>query len=390
LKQQNDQPLDLETGEIGLNSAPVVAKDVVIVGAAHRAGGAPRSRANAKGYVRGFDVRTGKRLWIFHTIPEEGEFGSDTWEKDSATYTGNAGMWAPFSVDENLNLAYLPIELPTGDYYGGHRPGDGLFGESIVAVDLHTGQRKWHYQTIHHGVWDYDIPCAPILANITVNGREIRALAQPTKQGFLYVLDRETGQPVWPIPEMPVPQSKVPGETTSATQPIPSRPAPFERAGFSLDYLIDFTPELKAEALQIASRYQVGPVYTPPIPAGENGKEGLSVLNRHATSSVLKFVASIWSCGAYRELPRSPPYVRHSPPPVPDWPCGPAVMKANVAMTPKDSHADTRQPSQHAWNPSIRDTVRAQKRCSIAPENVSWRASRAAVVRSSPRVQIRV
>ena len=275
LKQQNDQPLDLETGEIGLNSAPVVAKDVVIVGAAHRAGGAPRSRANAKGYVRGFDVRTGKRLWIFHTIPEEGEFGSDTWEKDSATYTGNAGMWAPFSVDESLNLAYLPIELPTGDYYGGHRPGDGLFGESIVAVDLHTGQRKWHYQTIHHGVWDYDIPCAPILANITVNGKGIKALAQPTKQGFLYVLDRETGQPVWPIPEMPVPQSKVPGETTSATQPIPSRPPPFERAGFSLDYLIDFTPELKAEALQIASRYRIGPVYTPPIPAGEDGKEGL-------------------------------------------------------------------------------------------------------------------
>jgi quinoprotein glucose dehydrogenase len=275
LKQQNDQPLDLETGEIGLNSAPVVARDVVIVGAAHRAGGAPRSRANAKGYVRGFDVRTGKRLWIFHTIPEEGEFGSDTWEKDSATYTGNAGMWAPFSVDESLELAYLPIELPTGDYYGGHRPGDGLFGESIVAVDLHTGQRKWHYQTIHHGVWDYDIPCAPILANITVNGKAIKALAQPTKQGFLYVLDRETGEPVWPIPEMPVPQSRVPGEKTSATQPIPSRPPPFERAGFSLDYLIDFTPELKAEALRIASRYQIGPVYTPPIPPGEDGKEGL-------------------------------------------------------------------------------------------------------------------
>jgi quinoprotein glucose dehydrogenase len=275
LKQNNDQALDLITGEIGLNSAPVVAKDVIIVGAAHRAGAAPRSRANAKGYVRGFDVRTGKRLWIFHTIPLAGEFGHDTWEGDSADYTGNGGMWAPFSVDETLNLAYLPIELPTGDYYGGHRPGAGLFGESVVAVDLHTGQRKWHFQLTHHGVWDYDIPCAPILADITVDGRAIKALAQPSKQGFLYVLDRENGRPVWPIEERPVPQSNVPGEKLSPTQPFPTRPAPFERAGFLPEYLIDFTPELKAEGMKLASRLQMGPVYTPPIPAGENGKEGL-------------------------------------------------------------------------------------------------------------------
>jgi quinoprotein glucose dehydrogenase len=275
LKQNLDQDIDLITGEVGLNTAPVVAKDVVIVGAAHRAGGAPRSKANVKGHVRGFDVRTGKRIWIFHTVPEPGEAGAETWEKDSWAYTGNTGMWAPFSVDESLGLAYLPIESPTGDYYGGHRPGDGLFGESLVAVDVSTGRRKWHYQLIHHGIWDYDIPCAPILADITVNGRRIKAVAQPTKQGFLFVFDRETGTPVWPIEEHPVPRSNVPGEQSSPTQPIPSKPAPFERAGFSLDYLIDFTPELRAEALAIASRYQVGPVYTPPVASEEGGKEGL-------------------------------------------------------------------------------------------------------------------
>ena len=278
LKQQLDQEIDLITGEIGLNTAPVVARDVVIVGAAHRAGGAPRSKANVKGHVRGFDVRTGKRLWIFHTVPEPGQFGAETWEDDSWAYTGNTGMWAPFSVDETLGLAYLPIEAPTGDYYGGHRPGNDLFGESLVAVDIATGERRWHYQLVHHPIWDYDIPCAPILADIVVDGRAIKAVAQPTKQGFLFVFDRETGKPVWPIEERPVPQSKVPGERTSATQPFPTKPAPFERAGFLLDYLIDFTPELRAEALEIASKHKVGPVYTPPIGPGEDGKEGLLMI----------------------------------------------------------------------------------------------------------------
>ena len=275
LKQEDDQELDPITGEIGLNSAPVVARSVVIVGAAHRAGGVPKSKANAKGFVRGFDVRTGKRLWIFHTIPVPGEFGNDTWEKDSWAYTGNTGVWAPFSVDETLGLVYLPVELPTGDYYGGHRPGNGLFGESLVAVDLTTGRRLWHYQLIHHGVWDYDIPCAPVLADITVNGRAIKAVAQPTKQGFTYVFDRTNGQPVWPIEEKPVEQTKVPGEKTSPTQPIPTKPPPFERQGFLPEYLIDFTPELKAEALKMASQFKMGPVYTPPIARGQDGKVGL-------------------------------------------------------------------------------------------------------------------
>src|SRR5438093_8228735 len=214
LKLDDDQEIrpDLETGEIGIHSAPVIASGVVVVGAAFREGGTPKVHRNNKGYVRGYDARTGKRLWIFHTIPTPGEFGNDTWEKDSWTYTGNAGVWAQMSVDEELGMAYLPVELPTGDYYGGHRPGNGLFGESIVAADLRTGQRKWHYQLVHHGIWDFDIPCAPILVDITINGRTVKALAQPTKQAFLYVFDRVTGQPIWPMEERPVPKGDVPGE----------------------------------------------------------------------------------------------------------------------------------------------------------------------------------
>ncbi len=265
LKKDDDQEIDLITGEVGLHATPVVARDVVIVGAAHRSGGVPRSRGNVKGYVRGFDVRTGKRLWIFHTIPGPGEFGHDTWEKDSWSYTGNAGVWAQMSVDEELGLAYLPVELPTGDYYGGHRPGNGLFGESLVAVDLKTGQRKWHYQLVHHGIWDMDIPCAPILADITVNGRTVKAVAQPTKQAFLYVFDRVTGQPVWPIEERPVAKGDVPGEWYSPTQPFPTKPPAYDRQGVAESDLIDFTPELHAEAVKLVSKYRIGPLFTPPV-----------------------------------------------------------------------------------------------------------------------------
>jgi quinoprotein glucose dehydrogenase len=265
LKKDDDQQIDLVTGEIGLHSTPAIAQDVVIIGAAHRSGGVPRSRMNVKGYVRGFDVRTGKRLWIFHTIPQPGEFGNDSWQKDSWTYTGNAGVWAEISVDEELGIAYLPVELPTGDYYGGHRPGNGLFGESLVAVDLHTGQRKWHYQLVHHGIWDFDIPCAPILADITVNGRTIKAVAQPTKQANLYVFDRVTGQPVWPIEERPVPKGDVPGEWYSPTQPFLTKPPAYNMQGVSIDDLIDFTPELRAEAVKLVSKYKIGPIFTPPV-----------------------------------------------------------------------------------------------------------------------------
>jgi quinoprotein glucose dehydrogenase len=264
LKQDDDQDIDLVTGEVGLHSTPVVAKNVVIVGAAHLTGSDPKSRKNVKGYVRGFDVRTGKRLWIFHTIPRPGEYGSDTWEKDSLSYTGNTGVWAQMSVDEDLGLVYLPVELPTGDYYGGDRPGKGLFGESLVAVDLQTGKRKWHYQLVHHGIWDMDIPCAPILTDITFGGRTVKAVAQPTKQGFLYVFNRETGEPIWPIEERPVPKGDVPGEWYSPTQPFPTKPPAYDNQGVSIDSLIDFTPELRAEAVKLVSKYRIGPIFTPP------------------------------------------------------------------------------------------------------------------------------
>ena len=271
LKLDDDQEMDLETAEVGLHSTPVVAKNVVIVGAAHKEGGRPESYKHVKGYVRGFDARTGKRLWIFHTIPKPGEFGIDSWENDSWSYTGNTGVWAQISVDEQLNTVYLPVELPTGDYYGGHRPGNGLFGETLLAVDLETGKRKWHYQLVHHGLWDMDIPCAPILVDINVDGKLVKAVAQPTKQAWLYVFDRVTGKPVWPMDEKPVPQSDVPGEKTSATQPFVSKPPAYDRQGTSVDELIDFTPELHAEAVKLASKYKLGPLFTPPVVSKVDG-----------------------------------------------------------------------------------------------------------------------
>ena len=256
------------------NGAPVVAKNVVIVGAAHRAGTAPRSRKNAKGYIRGYDARTGKRLWIFHTIPQPGEFGNDTWLEDSWAYTGNTGVWTQMTVDEELGIAYLPVEMPTGDYFGGHRPGNNLFGESLVAVDLQTGKRIWHYQFVHHPIWDYDIPCAPILVDITVDGKKIAAVAQPTKQGFLFVFDRKTGQPVWPIEERPVEKGTLPREWYSPTQPFPTKPPPFERQGF----LEDIRDRLHAgaegrRAEDRSQDFKIGPLFTPPIARGEGGKD---------------------------------------------------------------------------------------------------------------------
>ena len=275
LKLDDDQEIDLETGEVGLHATPVVGGDVVIVGAAHRASGSPKVKHNVNGYVRGFDVRTGKRLWIFHTIPRPGEFGHDTWEKDSAETTGNAGVWGQISVDPDLGMAFIPVELPTGDEYGGHRPGNGLFGESVVALDLKTGQRKWHYQLVHHGIWDFDIPCAPMLIDITINGRTVKALAQPTKQGILYTFDRATGQPIWPFEEKPVPKGDVPGEWYSPTQPIPSKPPAYGVAGIpSVEDLIDFTPELRAEALKIVSKYKIGPIFTPIVVSKPEGPFG--------------------------------------------------------------------------------------------------------------------
>ena len=274
LKRDNDQQIDLTTGEVGLHATPIVAGDVIIVGAAHRTGGNPRSRRNVKGYVRGYDARTGERLWIFHTIPRPGQFGRDTWLSDSAVYTGNTGVWGQISVDLELGLAYLPVEAATGDYFGANRPGNNLFAESLVAVDVRTGERRWHYQLVHHGIWDHDIPCAPILLDLTIDGETVKAVAQPTKQVFLYVFNRETGEPIWPIEERPVPAGDVPGEWYSPTQPIPTRPPPYDRQGVTLDDLIDFTPELRAEAEELVSHYQLGPIFTPPVVSRLDGPLG--------------------------------------------------------------------------------------------------------------------
>jgi quinoprotein glucose dehydrogenase len=273
LKLDDDQTIlpDLTTGEIGLQSAPVVAKDTIIIGAAFREGMTPKSMRNNKGYVRGFDVKTGKRQWIFHTIPLKNEVGYDTWEKGSAEYTGNTGVWSQVTVDEQLGLVYLPVESPTGDYYGGHRPGNDLFGESLVCVDLKTGQRKWHFQLVHHPLWDMDISSAPILADINVNGRAIKAVAQPTKQGFLYVFDRVTGKPVWGMEERPVEKGTVPDEWYSPTQPFPVKPPAYSRNGVFKEDLIDFTPAMHDQALTIIAKYHIGPVFTPPVESQLNG-----------------------------------------------------------------------------------------------------------------------
>src|SRR3954447_19032228 len=263
---------------MGLHAVPMVAKDVIVVGAAHLPGGAPKSRIHEKGFIRGYDAKTGKRLWIFHTIPLAGEFGNDTWEKDSWSYTGNAGVWANMTVDEETDTVFLPVELPTGDYYGGNRPGNGLFGESVVAVDLKTGKRKWHYQLVHHGIWDMDIPCAPILMDLVVDGRPIKAIGQPTKQGWIYTFDRNTGKPVWPIEERPVEKGAVTGEWYTPTQPFVTKPPPFDRQGVSTDDLIDFTPALREEAIKVASRYKIGPIFTPPVVSTWPGPLGTVML----------------------------------------------------------------------------------------------------------------
>jgi quinoprotein glucose dehydrogenase len=274
LKLEADQEVNLYTAELGLNATPLVVGDVIVVGASHRPGTAPPTMRNAKGSVRGYDVRTGKRLWIFHTIPRRGEFGYDTWLEGSAEFNGNTGVWAQMSADAELGLVYVPVEMPTGDYYGGNRPGDTLFGDSLLALDVKTGKRKWHFQTVHHDVWDWDLACAPILFDMRVGGRTVKAVAQPTKQAMLFVFNRDTGEPIWPIEERPVPQSDVPKERTSRTQPFPTKPAPFDRHGITENDLLDLTPALKAEALEVVKRYKMGPIFTPPVVSSLDGPLG--------------------------------------------------------------------------------------------------------------------
>jgi len=268
----NRQPIDPVTGEIGIHATPAVTRDgVVMVGSSMREGGTPKTHNNTKGLVQAFDVRTGKRLWTFNTIPRPGEFGNDTWLNDSWAVNGNVGVWNQLAVDEELGLAYLPVETPTSDFYGGHRPGNNLFAESIVAVDVKTGQRKWHFQLVHHPLWNMDIAAAPILADITVNGRPVKAVAVMGKQAMMYVFDRVTGRPVWPIEERAVEKGSVPGEWYSPTQPFPTKPPPYDNQGVLPENLIDFTPELRAEALKNVSKYKLGPLFTPPVVSQADG-----------------------------------------------------------------------------------------------------------------------
>ena len=250
-------------------SPATICRDTIVMGAGLN--DRPTLIEMTPGDVRGYDVRTGELKWTFHNPPREGELGNDTWKDGSAEYTGNSNVWTHMSADEELGLVYLPFGTPTNDFYGGHRKGQGLFAESIVCLDADTGELKWYFQHVHHGIWDWDLPTAPTLIDITVDGRDIKALAQVTKQGFLWVLDRTNGEAVWPIEERPVPQTTVEGEETWPTQPFPTKPAPFTLQGSTPDLLVDFTPEIKAKALEILKEYNYGPIYTPPL-AGEDSK----------------------------------------------------------------------------------------------------------------------
>jgi quinoprotein glucose dehydrogenase len=263
---------EVRIGQIGSSSPAMIVGDVAVVGSALQGGTAPPTLGNVPGYVRGYDVRTGDLLWTFHTIPQEGEPGTETWENESWQYTGNAAVWATMAADPELGYVYLPVEAPTHDYYGGHRLGDNLYSSSLVCLDARTGEVVWHFQLVHHDIFDYDTGSAPVLLDVVVDGEPVRAVAQVTKQAFTYVFDRVTGEPIWPIEERAAPPSDVPGERASPTQPFPTLPAPFDRQGFTDDDLIDFTPELLEEARRIASQFRMGPLYTPAIVAGTDGK----------------------------------------------------------------------------------------------------------------------
>ncbi|MBY0489315.1 MAG: pyrroloquinoline quinone-dependent dehydrogenase [Gemmatimonadaceae bacterium] len=247
-------------------SPPVVYGDLVIVG--NGVGDRIRYPNDPPGDVQAFDVHTGKRVWSFHTVPDSGEFGWQTWENGSYKEMGHTNVWAPMSLDVKRGLLFLPVSTPTNDWYGGDRKGDNLFAESVVALNAKTGARVWHYQLVHHGLWDYDLPAPPVLATITWQGKPRDVVAVPSKTAWIYVFDRETGKPIWPIVERPVPASDVPGERTSPTQPIPTNPAPFARQSVTEQDLIDFTPELKRRALEVFTKYRSGPIFTPPSVQG--------------------------------------------------------------------------------------------------------------------------
>ena len=259
--------IDPAWGQVAASCPPIIVGDVIVVGSSHIHGYYPTRLKNLPGWIRGFDIRTGKQLWTFNLIPQPGEPGAETWKNGSKIGTDGVGKndaWATYSADPELGLVYIPVGMPLSDEYGGHRPGDNLYGNSLVALDVKTGQKRWHFQMVHHDIWDYDTPMAPNLLDITINGKPRRVIAQTTKQGFIYTFDRATGAPIWPMPETPVIQSQVPGEETSKTQPIPTKPLPYAQQGLEEEDLIDYTPEIKAAALHLARLCQMGPYYIPP------------------------------------------------------------------------------------------------------------------------------
>ncbi|MCZ6639990.1 MAG: PQQ-binding-like beta-propeller repeat protein [Gammaproteobacteria bacterium] len=280
LKEDLTPDIDPATARIGASSPPLIVGDVVIVGAALDVGMRPPSMRNVPGHVRGFHARTGKLLWTFHTIAQPGEFGHETWEGDSWRYTGNAAVWAPMSADVASGYVYLPVEAATSDIYGGHRLGDNLFSSTLVCLDAATGERVWHRQIVRHDIWDWDNPTAPILLDVVIDGQSIPAVVQLTKQSFAYAFNRTTGEPLWPMEERAVPQSDVPGERTAARQLFPSKPAPFDRQGINEEALIDFTPELHAEALEVVKQFRTSmSLFSPPsLVDADDGSKGTLVL----------------------------------------------------------------------------------------------------------------
>jgi glucose dehydrogenase len=265
-----NQGIPQELGYITSSSPPIVVNGTVVVGNSAEQGYLQTRKENVPGDILAYDARTGEFKWKFHVIPRPGEEGHETWENDAWQWTGDVSSWAPLSADPELGLVYVPTNPPTIDYYGGHRPGDNLYGTSLIALNAETGEKVWHYQFVHHDIWNYDTPTAPILMDVTVNGQVIKGLFQPTKQGFLYALNRETGEPIWPIEERPVPQSTVPGERLSPTQPIPTRPAPFDLQGRTPEHLIDYTPEIRQRAQQIAEENDLfNPIFNPPTTNAE-------------------------------------------------------------------------------------------------------------------------
>ncbi|HET7925486.1 MAG TPA: PQQ-binding-like beta-propeller repeat protein, partial [Rhodanobacteraceae bacterium] len=288
--------VDLSTEEFRYkwNGVPVVAGDVVVLGSSMLEQDSAVYKDGPPGYVRAFDVRTGKERWKWSPVPREGDPATATWENEGWRYSGAGNVWSTFSADDELGLVYVPATGVTNDMYGGHRLGNDLYGSSVVALNAKTGERVWHFQTVHHDLFDYDLPAAPILIDITVAGRPIKALAQVTKHGFLFVLDRATGAPVWPIEERPVPKSTVPGEVASPTQPHPTKPPPYEHQGLTENDLIDFTPELRAEALELAKRYVIGPPFTPPSVIGEGPDAKLGTIQLAGASG-----GANWNGGAF-------------------------------------------------------------------------------------------